>query len=252
MQRPREGPRLVQACRAIHFGPMSPADLAIRNCRRVLFVGLLATALSSPAFSQSQQTSQSPPSQHAPKSKTDPIASALRANDFSQAIDLSRAALKEYPQDPQLWSMQGFALASSGKGNEALAAFQQALKISPNHIMALQGAAQLQFQAGSREAAPLLNRLLKLRPDDPISHAMLGVAQYREGNCASAVPHFAKAGSVLDSQPPALHAYALCLVRLRKLNDAVNVFQRTVSLSSGDPQERRLLAAVQVMARQPK
>ena len=219
---------------------------------RHLLMAVVLLVPSAPAsFSQSSPTAQTPRTPKAPKVTIDAIESALRSNQFDNAIALSRAALKEFSRDPQLWSLQGVALASSEKSGEARAAFQQALEISPNYLMALQGAAQLEFQAGSREAAPLLNRLLKLRPSDPVSHAMLGVVHYREGNCAQASAHFAKAGAVLDSQPPALHAYALCLVRLKKLEDAVNVFQRTVTLSPNDPRERRLLAAVQVMARRP-
>src|SRR6266436_1134128 len=122
---------------------------------RVALVGLLALVTMPLLFSQVSQAAQSPRSPKAPQARIDPITAALRANQFETAAELSRAALKEFPNDPQLWALQGIAFASQGKGPEALAAFQQALKISPNHIMALQGAAQLQFQAASREAAPL-------------------------------------------------------------------------------------------------
>ena len=49
-------------------------------------------------------------------------------------------------------------------------------------------------EADSREAVPLLIRLLELRPADPTGHAMLAVLQYRNGDCTAAVPHFDKAG----------------------------------------------------------
>jgi tetratricopeptide (TPR) repeat protein len=186
-----------------------------------------------------------------PQAKIEPITSALRAKEFDKAAELSRSALKEFPNDAQLWTLQGVALASEGDAQSGRAAFQRALKISPNHIMALQGAAQLEFQTGGREAPVLLNRLLRLRPGDETAHAMLGVLQYRQGDCASAAPHFENAGELLDSQPAALHAYAICLVRLKKMDSAVSVFRRTLTLSGGDPQERRLLAAIQVMAHKP-
>jgi len=226
--------------------------ISTRFWRHFIFVIALTAFLPLLPLSQASQTSRSPQTSKAPPTAIEPITSALRTNQFETAAQLSRSALKEFPSDPQLLSLQGVALASLGKTIEALAAFQRALAISPNYVMALQGAAQLEFQAGSPKAGPLLDRLIKLRPDDPITHAMLGVVNYRQGNCAAASHHFAKAGSVLDSQPAALHAYALCLVRLKHLEDAVKVFQRTVALSAGDPQERRLLAAVQVMARRSK
>jgi len=226
--------------------------ISMRFCRHFIFGIALTASLPLLPLSQASQTARSSEASKAPQASIEPITSALRTNQFETAAELSRSALKEFPNDAQLWSLQGIALTSLGKASEALAAFERALAISPNYVKALQGAAQLEFQAGSPNAGSLLNRLIKLRPDDPITHAMLGVVNYREGNCAAASPHFAKAGSVLDSQPAALHAYALCLVRLKHLDDAVKVFQRTVALSAGDPQERRLLAAVQVMARRPK
>ena len=237
--------------------------MSMSFARHLIFGIALALSITptSVSFSQPSQASQSSQatksprtseSAHAPQSSIEPITSALTTNQFETAADLTRTALKDFPNDPQLWSLQGIAFASQGKATEALAAFQRALAISPNNISALQGAAQLEFQSASPNARTLLNRLLKLRPNDPISHAMLGVVNYREGNCAAAAAHFAKAGSILDSQPAALHAYALCLVRLKRLDDAVNVFQRTVTLSADDPRERRLLAAVQLMGRRPK
>jgi tetratricopeptide (TPR) repeat protein len=187
-----------------------------------------------------------------PEARFEPITSALRAQQFDKAAQIAAATLKEFPTDPHLWTLQGVALASEGQSQEALVAFQQALKIAPTNVMALQGAAQLEFQAGALDAALLLNRLLRLRPDDPTAHAMLGVLRYRRGDCAGAAANFNKAGGLLDSQPPALHAFAICLVRLKKLDSAVNVFQRIVTLNGGDPNERRLLAAIQLIAHKPQ
>jgi len=117
-------------------------------------------------------------------------------------------------------------------GKEALTSFQRALKISPNNIAALAGAAQIEYQEGNQTAMPLLNHLLQLRPGDPTAHAMLAVLEYRQGHCGAAVPHFEKAGQLLDSQLDALHALATCLVRLKRLDDAAATFQRAVALSS--------------------
>jgi tetratricopeptide (TPR) repeat protein len=187
----------------------------------------------------------------APQDQADTIRSALRARDFDTAIALSRRATEQTPGDARLWTLQGIALSMKGDAGNALVAFDRALKLAPNDVAALEGAAQLRYQAGSREALPLLNRLLELRPDDPTSHAMVAVLEYREGNCASAVPHFARAGTLLDSEIDALHAYGTCLVRMKQLDAAAGVFQRAVALRSGDAQERRLLAAIQLMSKKP-
>jgi len=135
---------------------------------------------------------------------TEPIGSALRAREFDKAVELTRSGLRASPGSAQLWTLQGIAFAGKGDGKQALAAFQQALKISPNSVAALAGAAQIEYEADSREAVPLLNRLLVLRPGDPTGHALLAVLEYRNGNCAAAAPHFDKASKLLDSELDAL------------------------------------------------
>jgi tetratricopeptide (TPR) repeat protein len=160
--------------------------------------------------------------------------------------------LRASPGNAQLWTLQGIACAGKGDSKQALTAFQQALKISPNNVAALAGAAQIKYEADSRGAVPLLNRLLELRPGDPTAHAMLAVLAYRKGDCSAALPHFDKAGQLLDSQLDALHAYATCLVRLKRLADAAAVFQRVLALRPDDPRERHLLASIQLMDQKPQ
>jgi len=184
--------------------------------------------------------------------QVDVITEALRARDYERAIALTREALKASPNDAQIWTLQGIALSRKGDSTGALAAYRHALSLSPDYIPALEGAAQLQYQAGNREAVPLLTHLLQLRPGDPTSHAMLAVLEYREGHCESAVVHFAGAGALLDAELDALHAYGTCLVRLKRLDDANRVFMRTVTLRPDDPKERRLLASIQLMAGKPQ
>jgi tetratricopeptide (TPR) repeat protein len=182
----------------------------------------------------------------------DAITAALRAKDFPQAVERSRSALQKLPNDPQLWTLNGMALAGMGKRTEALQSFQRALKTNPGYLAALEGAAQLQYEAGNRAAVPLLTRILRVRPDDQTAHAMLGVLEYREGNCRATVQHFEKAAALIASQLDALHAQATCLVRLGQLDTAIGVFQRTVALQPEEPRERKLLAAVLLMARKPQ
>src|SRR5204862_3319486 len=49
-----------------------------------------------------------------------------------------------------------------------------------------------------------------------------------------------------------LHAYATCLVKFKRLHDAVTVFQRAVALHPDDRQERNLLASIQLMVHKPQ
>ncbi len=185
--------------------------------------------------------------------RVDTIRTALASNDFARAIDLTRAALRESPRNPQLWTFQGIAQAGRGDNPAALDSFNHALKIDPNSLGALAGAAQSAYATDNRaEAIPHLNHLLRLRPGEPTAHAMLAVLEYRAGNCAGAIEHFEKAGELIRSQVDALNAYGTCLVKLKQFAHATGVFGQALNLRPENQRERLLLASLQIMTRKPK
>lgn len=182
----------------------------------------------------------------------DAVAMALQERDFEKALALLRPALKEFPNSAELWAMQGVAYVGKRKTREALTSFHRSLQISPDYLPALQGAAQIEFDAASPAAIPLIERVLRLRPGDQTGEGMLAILEYQQGNCAAAVRNFEKTGSLFDSQIRALHAYGICLVRLKQLDRATAVFQRAIALQPDDAHERRLLASVQLMNHKPQ
>lgn len=187
------------------------------------------------------------------KTSLEKIQAALRNKDFDQAADTAQSALRLAPNNAQLWTLHGIALAGKGDNSGALASFKHALRIDPDNLGSLAGGAQSAYLSNnSSEAVPLLNRLLRLRPADPTAHAMLAVMQYREGKCGDAAPHFEKANELIQSQPDALNAYGTCLLRLKQVDRAVDVFSRALSHDPGNQRERLLLASLQIMTRRPK
>lgn len=187
-----------------------------------------------------------------PKTRIDSITSALSANDFDKALQLSRAALKDFPKNAQVWVLEGIAFGGKGDNKNALAAFHEALKISPDYIAALAGAAQILYAEEDVKAIPLLNRLLQLRPEDATGHAMLAVLEYREGKCEAAIPHFEKAAILLDSQSVAERAYGICLMELKQTDKAIPIFQKLLASHPDDSRARRILAAVYLAAGEPQ
>jgi len=181
-----------------------------------------------------------------------PVSAALRAGDFNKALELSHAALEQYPNNAQLWTLQGIAFADKGDHKNALDSFEHALKIAPDNLAALAGAAQLHYQAGDKAAIPLLKHLLQLRPGDPTANAMLAVLAYQQGDCPSAIAYFEHARELLETQVEGLHAYATCLVRMKRVDDAVAVLEKTVALAPEQPKERQILASVQLLAHRPR
>lgn len=181
----------------------------------------------------------------------DAISLALRNGEFDRVLELLAPALQSSPEDALLWTMQGKAFAGESHTQAALASFHKALRIDPDYVSALQGEAQIEFDAGSVSAIPVLRHLLRLHPADRTSHGMMAVLQYREGNCGDAVIHFEKASGLFDSQVDALHAYAVCLVKLKRFDQAAKVFGRCLALEPGNQRERQLLASLQLISKKP-
>lgn len=179
-------------------------------------------------------------------------AEALGNKDYPKALELLKPALEELPASAQLWAMQGAAYAGEQRNKEALVSFRRALKIDPDYVPALRGAAQIDFDAGNADGIPILQHMLRLHPDDTTSHAMLAILEYQQGNCAAAVPHFEKSGSLFDSRLEGLHAYAACLVKLKRFDNAAEVFQRSLALNPEDKRERQVLASLQLRAGKPQ
>ena len=187
-----------------------------------------------------------------PADRAGAITSALRSREFGKALELLGPALQESPKSAQLWTLQGIAYSGESHKKEALASYHHALENSPDYLPALEGAAQLEYENESNAAVPLLQRILKLQPDNPTSHAMLAVLAYKHKDCGTAVQHFAQSGALLDSQPGALQEYGGCLVKLKQLDNAIAVFERALQLNSSDAHTRYQLAVVQLMAERPK
>lgn len=180
------------------------------------------------------------------------ITSALQAGQFDTALELLQPELQQNPKSARLWTLDGIALSGKADKKKALTAFRRALEISPNYLPALEGAAQIEYEDGGKDAVALLVRVLALHPGDPTSHAMLAVLNYRSGNCKAAIPHFEKSGALLESQPGALVAYGDCLVQAKETEKAIPIFSRAVSQSNDDADIRCHLAAAQLMAKHPK
>jgi tetratricopeptide (TPR) repeat protein len=179
------------------------------------------------------------------------ITSYLRSGEFDQALRLLDEELRKGPQNAQLWALDGIALSGKGKGKDALIAFRRALAVSPNYLPALEGAAQVEYETGDREAVPHLQRVLKLAPGDSTAHAMLGSVAYKSGNCIEAVSQFEQSGTQLESQSAALREYGTCLAEIRSYEKAIAVFQKLTAAPGNDPHDVQQLAAIQIAADKP-
>jgi tetratricopeptide (TPR) repeat protein len=173
------------------------------------------------------------------------ISAALEAGQYREALNLTSSELKHTPNDARLWALQGIAQSKTGQDSAAEASFRRALALKPDYLPALEGAAQIQYVAGNRDAVRLLKRILSLRPKDQTAHAMIAAMAYKQGDCQTAAEHFGSAANVISSQATALDEYAACLDVLKRPDDAISVLKSLVALQPADRSVRMKLAAMQ-------
>ena len=210
--------------------------------RRLIFVGSVLAFYGLCTFASAQSSTD----------RIREITSSIRDRQFDQALQLLQSELQQNPSNVQLLALKGIAYSGKGEKKEALGAFRHALAIAPNYLPALEGAAQIEYETGGKDAESLLRRVLLLQPHDATTHAMLAVLAYRRKDCALAVSHFQESGSLLETQPGAFQAYGDCLVHLKEPDKAIEVFGRAVQNSPQDATARYQLASVQMMTQHSK
>ena len=150
---------------------------------------------------------------------------ALRQGNFAEALAQADQLLAQDPQDCRALTIRGLALKRTGKTNLAFESFKTASAICSDYLPALEGMAQIQYAEHSSGATATLEKILTLRPQDATSHAMLGVLEWQDGDCAEAVSHFAAAGDLILSNQTAEIQYGSCLIAVADYKDAQSLFQ---------------------------
>lgn len=128
-------------------------------------------------------------------------ASAIAARKPAQAVDVLGKLVQEHPQAPFLHYAYGFALATEGQTEEALAAQQREAEISPESVLPRIQIATLQlvlhqFPAALRSA----QQAVALAPDSSIAHELLAKALEANGKHQQAADETRKAATLLSEK----------------------------------------------------
>ena len=98
---------------------------------------------------------------------------AIKKEEYSQAVELLQKVVDKNPKDANAWNYMGYSLRNLKKYDEALAAYEKALKIKPKHKGALEHLGELYLQTGQLEKAKVTLKKL----DDA---CFLSCKEYRE------------------------------------------------------------------------
>jgi len=135
-------------------------------------------------------------------------------------------------KNPSAWLAQynlGVILAGQGQMDEAISAYQQALRFKPDDVLAHinLGAAYAQKRELVSARAEFL-QAIALKPNNSDAHANLGMVDLDQGRTAEAVQQF-QAALRIESQPEPIHiALGLALGRLNRIEESAAVFEEVL------------------------
>lgn len=168
----------------------------------------------------------------------------LRLDEYGRSLTSVNQMLKATPHDCRLLSLRGIALNGLGKPAEAAKSFKTTLQYCPNDLLALEGAAEMDYARHRPDAVPLLKRILKQRPEDVTAHAMLASLYRAQDECKEALPHFEASRQVFATKPKFQQAYAFCLADTGHYKQAAANYEQILG-ADHDEAARYNLALVQ-------
>jgi tetratricopeptide (TPR) repeat protein len=144
----------------------------------------------------------------------------------------------------------GDALARKGQPDEAMAHFEQAIKLQPDYAEAYYNRGNVLYAKGRiDEAITDFEKTLQIQPDDADAHTGLGNALLRKGAVKEAIAHYNEAIALAPQDPHSRSNLAWVLATssdasIRDGAKAVELAKQAVSLSGGrEPLFLRTLAA---------
>lgn len=173
-----------------------------------------------------------------------PVIQLLRAHQDQQALAGADQLLAQHPHDCRLLSLRGIALHDLQKPAEAEQSFRDALKVCPNDLMALEGAAEIAYARKQPDAVELLQRILTVQPQAVTAHAMLASIDRGKGDCQAALPHFEASQAMFASRPEFQEGYAYCLAKTGQYAPAEAAYKAVLDTAPG-PTARYNLALVE-------
>ena len=116
---------------------------------------------------------------------------------MTQALEARAQRGETRPEDGPAWAMAGRTLASLQRFKEADQAFARALALTPNDANLLADRADilslLQGQNPEGEPMRLIERALRIDPNQPKALALAGSVAFKRGDMATAITHWRRA-----------------------------------------------------------
>ena len=170
---------------------------------------------------------------------------ATEEGDFAQAEAYWTQLTEEFPTNPAVWSNRGNIRVSQNKLDEAIADFNQAIKLAPDAPDPyLNRGAALEGKRRYEEAIGDYNRVLEINPEDAMAYNNRGNAKGGQGRWEEALTDYQKAADLAPNFAFARANAALALYQTGKKGEALRTMSNLVRKYPMFPDMRAALTAV--------
>ncbi len=161
---------------------------------------------------------------------------------FERAVKLHAS----YPDTPpNAWNNLGLLSTREGRTDEAIPYFQEALRLSPDHLIALNNLGNAYRQQKQwDEARKVLERAVAVSPQDPEANYALGMVFAQIGDSDRAYEHLQTALKFRPNYPEALNNLGVLYLRTRRRDEAVASFEECIRVAPAFDQSYLNLARV--------
>jgi tetratricopeptide (TPR) repeat protein len=170
-------------------------------------------------------------------------------NSFERAIKLHAS----YPDTlPNAWNNLGLLTAREGRTVEAILYFQEALRLSPNHLVALENLGNAYRQQKQwDDARKVLERAVAIGPQDPEANYSLGMVLAQLDDSARAYEYLQRALKFRPGYPEALNNLGVLYLRTQRRDEAVASFEECIGVAPTFDQSYLNLARVYALEGAP-
>ena len=150
------------------------------------------------------------------------------------------------------WNNLGLLSARDGRTEEAIGYFDQALRLSPDHVVALEnlGSAYRQLKEWD-DARKAYDRALAVSPNDPEANYGLGMVFAQTDDPARALEHLQRALQSRPAYPEALNNLGILYLRTQRRDEAVAKFEECIRVAPEFDQSYLNLARVYALEGAP-
>jgi tetratricopeptide (TPR) repeat protein len=151
-----------------------------------------------------------------------------------------------YPDTlPDAWNNLGVIGTREGRVDDSIQCFQQALRLNPHHLLALDNLGNAyRLQKRWDEARAVLKRALEVAPQDPEANYSLGMVFAQANDTGKAYEYLQRALKARPDYPEALNNLGILYLLTQRRDDAVASFEQCIRVAPAFDQAYLNLARV--------